>query len=251
MRVPVFHATVRDGDDVVRLLAGDDVARRRGCRITDPRHRDAHLTGQVLLQVVVAPLVGLAPGRLVLDRTCRRCGGPHGKPRVPGADLDLSLTYAGGTVLLAVSPRHRPLVGLDAEPRRPPPGLAADPAGDGTLAREVLGPTEHREWLALPAGARSTALVRWWTRKEAVLKALGHGLSVPPRALRVSPPGGPPRLLAWDADLAGADLADPVALADVDLPTVAGTLAAVGVTTVEPDLQDADPRLSAASLTRW
>ena len=35
-------------------------------------------------------------------------------------------------------------------------------------------------------------------RKEAVLKAAGDGLRVPPSDVVVSPLGEPPRLLAWD-----------------------------------------------------
>ena len=249
MRVPVFHAAVRAGDELVRLL--DEESRRRARTISDPRRRDAQITGQALLRVVVGPLVGVPPADLTLDRTCLRCGGPHGKPRVPGAPVDLSLTYAGSTVLLAVSARARALVGLDAEPRRPPPGTGPAPEADRTLAHEVLGRAELQEWRGLSVGDQEGALVRWWTRKEAVLKALGPGGGGAPRAVRVSPPGEPPRLLAWDAALAGDDLHDPVVLADVDLPTVVGTLAAVGPTDLAPELEDAGPALSAASLTRW
>jgi 4'-phosphopantetheinyl transferase len=249
MRVPIFHATVRAGDELVRLLDGE--SRRRAQTITDRGRRDAHITGQALLRVVMAPLVGVPPARIALDRTCIRCGGPHGKPRVVGAHVDLSLTYAGRTVLLAVSPRPRTLVGLDAEPPRPTPGLGSAPGADGTLAQEVLGRAEWHEWQALPAAEQGPALVRWWTRKEAVLKALGPGLAVPPRALRVSPPGGRPRLLDWHAALAGSHLDDPVALADLDLPTVVGTLAAVGVADLEPELEAADLRLSTVALSPW
>jgi uncharacterized glyoxalase superfamily protein PhnB len=49
----------------------------------------------------------------------------------------------------------------------------------------------------MPDSRRAAAFVRYWVRKEAVLKATGHGLSVPPRRLTVSPPDAPAALLSW------------------------------------------------------
>lgn len=244
----MLHAGVHPANDLVGLL--DEPARVRAAAIRNPRLRDAHVTAQALLRVVMASRVGLLPADVVVDRTCGRCGGDHGKPRVVGTDLDLSLTHAAGMVLLAVSPGPRLQVGVDAEPR---PGLPAipDTEADEVLAREVLGPEEQEEWRALPPEERGPALTRWWTRKEAVLKAHGLGLAVPPRSVRVSPPGEPPRLLAWDRSLAGAVLTTPVALADLDLPRVCGTAAALGVASLEAELENADPLLSAVGCGRW
>ena len=41
------------------------------------------------------------------------------------------------------------------------------------------------------------AATRLWVRKEAVLKALGNGLNVDPRTLRLADPHLPPAVLAW------------------------------------------------------
>ena len=47
-----------------------------------------------------------------------------------------------------------------------------------------------------------------WVRKEAVLKATGHGLRIPPDQVEVSGPGEDPALLGWplDIDPASVDL---------------------------------------------
>ncbi|MDJ0382250.1 4'-phosphopantetheinyl transferase superfamily protein [Streptomyces sp. G-G2] len=69
--------------------------------------------------------------------------------------------------MLAVSPHH---VGIDAEPVREVP--VAEIAG------VALTPLERDTVLAEPAGpGRSLAFLRCWTRKEAVLKAAGVGIT--------------------------------------------------------------------------
>ena len=123
------------------------------------------------------------PAALVLDRTCR-CGEPHGKPRLAGRgdDPGFSLTHSGALVGVAVGTGP---VGVDVEAHRPLSGL------DG-LVRHALSPAE----LAAGTPDGSGFLVTW-TRKEALLKATGEGLSSPMDAITLSPPHAPARVLGW------------------------------------------------------
>jgi 4'-phosphopantetheinyl transferase len=69
-----------------------------------------------------------------------------------------------------------------------------------------------------------------WARKEAVLKASGHGLAVDPRQVVVSGPEEPAALLQWKGDV---PLGTGVQLADVPL-TEPGHVAAVALLSDRP-----------------
>jgi phosphopantetheinyl transferase len=84
----------------------------------------------------------------------------------------VSLSHAGGWAAAAAHPATR--VGVDIEPAHeiPPP-----------FARYFLSPGETSALARWPN--RSTSLLAAWTIKEAVLKATGRGLSVPPSTVRI------------------------------------------------------------------
>lgn len=64
---------------------------------------------------------------------------------------------------------------------------------------------EQEAFAALPAGERRPAFFRWWTRKEALAKAAGLGLSLPFESFDVSIAPGDARLLSTRlAELGGA-----------------------------------------------
>lgn len=103
----------------------------------------------------------LAPNRLGVPRALVR-----------GRRIHLSLSHTDGWAAAAAHPRIR--VGIDVEPAQeiPPP-----------FARYFLSPDEVA---ALGAwGDQDTSLLAAWTVKEAVLKATGRGLSVPPSTVRI------------------------------------------------------------------
>ncbi|SHI22844.1 4'-phosphopantetheinyl transferase [Streptomyces sp. 3214.6] len=173
-------------------------------RLLDPRERGRHdatvrpddrarfLVGCALSRLLLGELLGVAPADVPLRRVCPRCGGPHGKARLDAADppapYDFSVTHSGAVIGVAVCRGGQ--VGLDVEEDGTP--LDVDSA-----ARAALSDTELAALNALPPAERRPAFLRVWTRKEAVLKALGVGLTVSPRELEVSAPGLPPAVLTW------------------------------------------------------
>jgi 4'-phosphopantetheinyl transferase len=68
----------------------------------------------------------------------------------------------------------------------------------GSLASAVLSSTERVAFGRIADAERHRSLLTYCTRKEALLKATGDGLTVPMRGLTVADPGRPARLVAWE-----------------------------------------------------
>ncbi len=159
------------------LLDHREVARARQFRQAADSNRC--LLGAVLLRVTAARHLGVRPADVTVDRTCGRCGAEHGRPQLPGSGLNASVSHSGDIVAVAIT--FAGPVGVDVEAVR---------AIDFTaVAESVCTPAELTD-LHVAAD-----FYTFWTRKEAVLKATGEGLSRPMTDLHVTPPGSAPALL--------------------------------------------------------
>ncbi len=183
----------------------DDGERRRWERYRLDEDRDRFLVGCALIRTVVARHTGQRPAEVVLDRTCGRCGAPHGRPVVGGGPA-VSVTHSGDLVAVAVTGGMP--VGVDVERSRARPWLSGGAGGPARAVRFVLSDGERAELAACDDPAR--ALLVAWTRKEAVTKATGDGLGVPFSRVVLSAAGGRPRVVAWPypASPAGVRLFD-------------------------------------------
>ncbi|MGQ0521727.1 MAG: 4'-phosphopantetheinyl transferase family protein [Actinomycetota bacterium] len=164
--------------------------RTRVDRFAFEADRRRYVVAHVLARRVLGIYVGAGAADLRFVAVCPRCGGPHGKPALLGAgagDVDFSISHSGDWAVVAVA-RGMP-VGVDVERIEP---SIVELAGAG----EVLTAVERRVVDRLPAAERPAAIVRYWVRKEAALKASGDGLAVPPGALTVSPPRAPAAVLS-------------------------------------------------------
>jgi 4'-phosphopantetheinyl transferase len=94
-----------------------------------------------------------------------------GKPALDGdAPLRFNLTHARGLAACALA--WQTDVGIDAEPEDRVVDCLA-------LAEAFFAPAEAAALAALPDPARQAAFLRIWTLKEAFIKAVGKGLSIP------------------------------------------------------------------------
>ncbi|MFF0445863.1 4'-phosphopantetheinyl transferase family protein [Streptomyces sp. NPDC004609] len=151
-----------------RLLDAEESARLDAFH--RPADREAFAVAHVALRRLLGARLGRAPEAVALAREpCGHCGGPHGRPVVPGTPVHFSLSHTSSTgsglVLIALAPGR---VGVDVE-AVPRESTIADVAPQ-------LHPRERTELAALPAADRPLAFTRCWTRKESLLKAAGVGL---------------------------------------------------------------------------
>jgi 4'-phosphopantetheinyl transferase len=99
--------------------------------------------------------------------------GEKGKPSLSlnhGEDLQFNLSHSGELALMAFC-RREPL-GVDVEQVRSMHDL-------GSIAERFFSSAECTCLFDLPEEERETAFFRCWTRKEALIKAFGEGLSMP------------------------------------------------------------------------
>lgn len=122
------------------------------------------------LETVLAKYLGLEPNSLRLGRS------REGKPELQGSPFCASLAHSGDVALVAVS--HGWDIGVDLEVLR-------ERIETWSLVRHALTADERARLQALPASQRSAAFLEVWTRKEALLKAAGVGLSVDPQLIEL------------------------------------------------------------------
>ncbi len=104
----------------------------------------------------------------------------HGKPfaliDATRSDIGFNVSHSGEHGLIAIGTDHD--LGIDVEER----SMHRDLAG---LSRRVYGPRERQRLAEVAGPARAHLFYRLWTMKEALLKAIGAGLSLGPTCFEI------------------------------------------------------------------
>jgi 4'-phosphopantetheinyl transferase len=167
--------------DALRAWLDDDEIRAAASRRADVlRHRYVVAHGAV--RSVLGARLGIDPSAVAISRRCAHCGDPaHGKPELTEfREISFSLSHSESFAMIAVVAGAR--VGVDIEVEHPRSRLDA-------LAARVLSDEEHAEWLDAEPAERMRAFLARWTAKEAYLKAIGAGITLPLRDVPCDPPG--------------------------------------------------------------
>jgi len=142
----------------------DPGERARAARFRFERDRRRFVARRLFLRGILAEHLGVEPAGIRYRTT------GNGKPELADAALAFSTSHADDLAIVAVVAGGE--VGVDIERMRPMRD-ALDIAGRFFTAREV----EHLQ--SRDGAGRSAAFLRLWTRKEAYVKLLGRGLSMP------------------------------------------------------------------------
>ncbi len=164
--VEVWSVVVDDEEASVRSLAFLPDEERARLSLLVPAQRRRRTCAHAAVRILASAALGGEPP----SRTLVRTADGRLAPAAPAAGFELSLAHAGPSAVIAFS-RHG-AVGVDIETLDP----LSEPE-EQRLARYCLPESEFTQWCAAAPELRARLLTRAWTRKEAVLKALGLGLA--------------------------------------------------------------------------
>ncbi|RYD48437.1 MAG: 4'-phosphopantetheinyl transferase superfamily protein, partial [Verrucomicrobiaceae bacterium] len=156
-------------EEVATCLTEEEKA--RAARFKFERDASQWAETRAGMRQILGQALGLAPIEVPLVTS------PNGKPLLaaPHGQLHFNLSHCEGLAILALSEAGP--VGIDLEP--------CQRAGDVLECEASFCHPEEIRGLPPVPEERAKQLLRIWTAKEAILKALGTGLSHPPESVIV------------------------------------------------------------------
>ncbi len=147
------------------LLSAEERMRAEQFRLAKDRCRN--IVGRGALRWLLAGYTGIAPASLDLRAT------PQGKPflsSAPPRSIYFNVSHSGDIVICGFSAATE--IGVDVEQVR-------EHTDYQRIAARFFSEEENKRLFALPEAERIKTFHEIWVCKEAVIKALGGGLSVP------------------------------------------------------------------------
>jgi len=174
-------------DELTPLLA--DVERARAERYRLPRDGNRYVAARGQMRLLLAGCLGQAPAAVAIKL------GRDGKPEVRSVSsagrIHFNLSHSDGVGVMAIGIDDE--LGIDVERIRPMPDASA-------IAEQVFTAGEILALRRVAEEERAEAFFRYWTRKEAVVKSLGRGLSHRLDGFELSPDGLEPERLVFPGE---------------------------------------------------
>jgi 4'-phosphopantetheinyl transferase len=162
----------------------------RAERFHFPRHQRAFVLGRAALRGLLANYLAMDPAEVGFVY------GPQGKPSLAPPllcdphSLRFNASNSGNLAAFAFTIGCE--IGVDIEQHRALREFQ-------NIAHRFFSPEEAAELLELPDAAKTEAFFHCWTRKEAYIKSLGGGLSIPLDSFRVTLwPGAAARMVSLE-----------------------------------------------------
>ena len=166
--VHLWTVTIAELNDLFTLLEGTLSSEecQRAYEYRFDRDRRNFILRRGALRSILSSYLDADPGEI------RFLYGPYGKPEIKGRptneNIKFNISHSGDFILYAVSIDRE--IGADIEQIRSINGRERIVSRFFTVSeQEALDAFDEKEQL--------TAFYKWWTQKEAIIKALGTGLS--------------------------------------------------------------------------
>ncbi|WP_412860739.1 4'-phosphopantetheinyl transferase family protein [Cytobacillus horneckiae] len=126
------------------------------------------------LRDVLALYTEDSPKSIKINRDCKTCGEPHGKPYLTGENqmIKFNISHTSKHVVIGLSLYE---IGIDIE--------NLNQNKDLDFLFSTLSENEKK---TIKEEKKTLALLKYWTRKESIVKALGIGLNIDLSRLEVS-----------------------------------------------------------------
>ena len=168
--VHVWRSSLRWPDAQIQqwktLLSTDE--RERADRFYFEKDREAYIAARGVLRLLIGRYLAIEPTEIRFDY------GPQGKPALTSSSeyppLRFNLSHSGDIVLYGFTLQRT--IGVDVEQIRT--NLEYEQIATGFFSQY-----EQETLQSLPSSIKPAAFFTCWTRKEAYIKAVGKGLSLP------------------------------------------------------------------------
>ena len=163
-----------DVNQMASTLSEDELVRANSFR--DPLLRDRFVAGRFFLREILGKELGMPSSEISFS--IENNGKPvvSNSPTSPSNGGHFSFSRSQQYVLIGYSESRR--IGIDIERVRSFPDMEL-------MAAEIFAEHQFLEWQSLPPAERPLGFFRGWTRKEAVVKVDGRGISDGVRQIEV------------------------------------------------------------------
>jgi len=145
--------------------------RERAGRFAFEKDQARFISCRASLRLLLSRYIGIPPDKIVFRYE------PQGKPALAGvAGWQFNLSHSRDLAAVAIS--RYDAIGIDLE--LIDPGFPRD-----EVASDLLAPDELHDLAFLPPTQQPEYFFQLWALKEALLKAVGGGFSLDPRAIRI------------------------------------------------------------------
>jgi 4'-phosphopantetheinyl transferase len=149
---------------LLTTLSSDELARAN--RFHFPQHRQRFIAGRGILRSILGRYLHIAPQQVEFDYQER--GKPILAKSLAASNISFNLSHSQGLALCAVNYHNH--IGVDLEFINRTSDVAA-------LAKRFFLPQEYALMRSLSGEQQQQTFFRYWTCKEAYLKATGEGLA--------------------------------------------------------------------------
>lgn len=160
--------TAEEEKEKIIFLNQDELIRAN--RFHFPIHRQRFIAARSTLRLILSQYLPLSPDRIVFSYT------DHHKPYLKETRLTFNLSHTHDIALYAITMDHA--IGIDIE--------KIQDTYNPSVAKRYFSVEENNALLKLSEKDRLPSFYRIWARKEAMIKAVGKGLSIPLSTFSVS-----------------------------------------------------------------